>query len=553
MEHTVGDLAPYGIGSTTQASFPIAPVARGLPGQRLLPRSRRLAASPTGKPPPAARVRARRQQPLATATSSLTWKEDDAAGDVGLVDAAGHKAQRRVPGTSAVALGATQTDKSPVLSQTLLLPLPTHHSLPNAAAAANDDRRRSSPLAMASPGHSDSKGAKSFHTEEKKPTASGRGDGLEAPPAKEMMARLPREEVIEILSRDPRSIEPYNVEAIRGLVLQVQPNAPEEAMRFVAETFNKEMREHFIVFQSWVRGEFEQKGYVLVPEEFITEREESRKRHGHIDLYLPARHFTTVLEADGSKKYVFSFKKKEKVASESKEDDIFLSYSSEIEPEGRAACCKGVKSSHTNEKKPTTAAASGPSGKVAAAVTKGMTRLPKLEVVKILSRDPTSIKPYDVQALCRLALEERPDVPEEVLRLVADSFNKEAREQFIVFQDWVFEEYKKKSCVEVPDEFIEEMEDARRRQGGQIDLYLPHRHFTTVVEDDGSEKFVFCFKKKEKVVPDSKSNEDNMFLSFSAEVESKIKAAFCMMLLESSGDEEESDDKEDRGDSDEDD
>ncbi|GJN04444.1 hypothetical protein PR202_ga21994 [Eleusine coracana subsp. coracana] len=297
------------------------------------------------------------------------------------------------------------------------------------------------------------------------------------------------------------------------------------------------------------------KGYVLVPEEFITEREEARKRHGQIDLYLPARHFTTVavVEADGSKKFVFSFKKKEKVASESKEDDIFLSYSSEVDPEGRAACRKGVKSSHTDEKKPTTAPASGPSGKMAAAAREGMTRLPKLEVVKILSQDPTSIKPYNVEALRRLALEERPDVPEEVLRMVADAFNKEAREQFIVFQDWVFEEYKKKSCVEVPDEFIEEMEDAQRRQGGQIDLYLPHRYFTTVVEDDGSEKLVFSFKKKEKVVPDSKSNEDNMFLSFSAEVESKIKAAFCMMLLESSEDEEESDEEDDRGDSDEDD
>jgi hypothetical protein len=79
------------------------------------------------------------------------------------------------------------------------------------------------------------------------------------------------------------------------------------------------------------------------------------------------------------------------------------------------------------------------------------------------------------------------------------------------------------------------MEEVRERQRGHIDLYLPERHFTSVIDDDGSEKLVFFFKEKE-VISESKSKEDSIFMSFSAKVEPELKATFCQMSMESSDD-----------------
>lgn len=153
-----------------------------------------------------------------------------------------------------------------------------------------------------------------------------------------------------------------------------------------------------------------------------------------------------------------------------------------------------------------------------------MTRLPTREVVKILSRDPNSITPCNVEALRRLA------VPEKMLHMEVESYNKQMREQLIAFQYWVRAEDEEKGYVEVPDELIKETEEAQKQRGEPIDLYLSDRHFTTVVDDDGSEKLVFSFEEKEKLVPESKSSQDNLFLTFSAEVEPEMKTV-CQKLL----------------------
>lgn len=148
---------------------------------------------------------------------------------------------------------------------------------------------------MASPGCSVYKRFKASRSDEKNPTAaapSGRGYGREdAPAAREGMVLLSDLDSIRILSRDPLSFEPYNVEALRRLVLEVRPNMPEEVLRKVVDAFNEEMREQFGAFQIWIMEEKSKKGYVELPEWFMEETEEARMRQGEwIDVHLPERH-----------------------------------------------------------------------------------------------------------------------------------------------------------------------------------------------------------------------------------------------------------------------
>lgn len=72
----------------------------------------------------------------------------------------------------------------------------------------------------------------------------------------------------------------------------------------MAKSLNENMRKKFIVFQDWVRGEFDGKGYVEVTDEFIRDRVEAQKgKEGRIpidiDPYLPAdEYFTTVFSKE---------------------------------------------------------------------------------------------------------------------------------------------------------------------------------------------------------------------------------------------------------------
>ncbi|KAL6619358.1 hypothetical protein ACP70R_034497 [Stipagrostis hirtigluma subsp. patula] len=140
---------------------------------------------------------------------------------------------------------------------------------------------------MASPARSsDNKGDKPSGLDDKKATAaaaSGPGSGAEAPaPAREGMTRLPRMDVVNFLARDPLSIAPYDAEYMFRFVQEARPNVPEAVQRAVAaavaESYNEGMREKVVVFQDWVWGQLEEKGYVDVPDQFIRDREDVCRR-----------------------------------------------------------------------------------------------------------------------------------------------------------------------------------------------------------------------------------------------------------------------------------
>ncbi|GJN04828.1 hypothetical protein PR202_ga22403 [Eleusine coracana subsp. coracana] len=323
-----------------------------------------------------------------------------------------------------------------------------------------------------------------------------------------MTTRLPPVEFMRFLSRDPCSFAPYNADALRGLVREARPDATDAALRFVAESLNEEMKEQFSVFQIWAMEEHAAKGYVEVPDWFLEETEEARRRLGdHIDVHLPERHFTTVFEDDGitDEKLVFAFKQKDETVDESTTSSaagsIVMSFSAEIEPELRSGfrelLSECYESARAKEKK-----------------------------LPAALRDVGHGGP----AQRRLVQQVRPNVREEVLRVVVDAFNEEMREQFDAFQIWVLGEKSGKGYVEVPEWFIEETEEARKRQGDHIDVHLPERHFTTVVESDGTEKLVFAFKKK-KADYDCQSKKGGIVMSFSADLEPELKPAAFGALL----------------------
>jgi hypothetical protein len=195
---------------------------------------------------------------------------------------------------------------------------------------------------------------------------------------------------------------------------------------------------------------------------------------------------------------------------------------------------EGGKPSHVDEKKATTAAATEEGARAArvgmarpAAAREGMTRLPRLEVLRILTRDPRSIAPHCVESILRLVQQARPGLPEEVQRAVAGevaaSCSQDTRENFALFQDWVRGEVEKKGYVEVPDELVRASEEASERHGERVDLMLSPRYFTTVLGDDGREKRVFSLTTEEKAISGSKSKEDNVLVCSTAELHPEVE------------------------------
>lgn len=235
---------------------------------------------------------------------------------------------------------------------------------------------------------------------------------------------------------------------------------------------------------------------------------------------------------DGTERLVFRLKKKEKGGYhvKSKEGSIVMSFSAHLEPELKTAFgvllgeCSGserYKSSHADEK--TASSSSGHGNGEEAPVSKD--GMPLIEVFNILTSDPCIVKPCDVESLCRLVQEEGVQVPDEILRFVAEQYSEEMREKITVFENWVRDEFEEKGYVEVPDQFISDREDARKQSEEHFDQYLPDSYFTTVIGEDGKEKLVFSFTGKEKVVSESKSKEGNIFRTYSSEVMAGMKAA----------------------------